>query len=241
MTKNTNLACLITSLLLAGTALAQGWENGVNAGLTLTDGNSESLSVNAGLESKRTTDQGETTASVAYNYAESTKADGTEETTTDNSTAKLKHNLTLTEASYAYLAADGLADEVAGIDYRLTVGPGLGSKLMRDENFTLAVEAGAAWIFEKVDGVSDDSLAGRFAQTYERKLSATAKTWQKVELLQSVESSDDYLLNGEIGVDSALSGALSLRLVVSDRYDNTPAADAERNDLSVIAGLAYKL
>ncbi len=241
MTTNTKLTCLIASLLLAGHALAQAWESGLNAGLTLTDGNSESLSVNAGLETKRATDQGETTASLTYNYAESTKADGTDETTTDNIIAKVKHNLTLSESTYAYLAADALVDEVADIDYRVTVGPGLGLKLAQDENYTLAVEAGAAWIFEEVAGKSDDSLAGRLAQTYERKLSETAKTWQKLEYLQSVESSDNYLLNGEIGIESAFTGSLSLRLVVSDRYDNTPAAGSERNDLSVIAGIAYKL
>ena len=103
------------------------------------------------------------------------------------------------------------------------------------------MELGLAWILEEIDGVSNDSLAGRVAQTYERKLSETAKTWQKLEYLQTLDSSDDYLLNGEIGLESALSGSLALRLVVQDRYDNTPAVDAERNDLSVTAGLSYKL
>ena len=57
----------------------------------------------------------------------------------------------------------------------------------------------------------------------------------------AAEDFDNYLLTGEIGVEAAISDHLSLRVVVQDKYDNTPAPGAERNDLSLIAGLGLSL
>jgi hypothetical protein len=51
---------------------------------------------------------------------------------------------------------------------------------------------------------------------------------------------EDYLLNVEIGIESLVAGDLSLRIVASDRYDSTPAT-AEKNDLTLRAGLRYSL
>ena len=38
-----------------------------------------------------------------------------------------------------------------------------------------------------------------------------------------------------------MNDRLTLRVVVQDKYDSTPAAGAEHNDLSVIAGIGVNL
>ena len=52
---------------------------------------------------------------------------------------------------------------------------------------------------------------------------------------------DNYLLTGEVGAEADINDRLSLRVVLQDRYDSTPAAGKERNDLSLIAGLGFSL
>jgi hypothetical protein len=46
----------------------------------------------------------------------------------------------------------------------------------------------------------------------------------------------------EVGVEAALTkgNKLSLRTVIQDNYNNVPAAGRLRNDLKLIASLAYK-
>jgi hypothetical protein len=44
-----------------------------------------------------------------------------------------------------------------------------------------------------------------------------------------------------VGIEAAMSERVSLRVVLQDKYDSTPAAGAKRNDLGLIAGLGFKL
>ena len=142
-----------------------------------------------------------------------------------------------------FLSLDGTAayDDVADIDYRATLGPGLGAYLVKNDQRELTLEAGPAYLWEKVGGARNDYLALRFAERYVCQALKNAKLVQSLEYLPEAEDFDNYLLVGEIGVEAAMSDRLSLRVVLQDKYDNTPAEGKERNDLSLIAGLGIKL
>lgn len=215
---------------------AEGWKSEINAGLSLTEGNSETLQANAGLATKKVAGDVEKSAGIQGNYGETG-----EETTAENAKAEAKLTKGLSESTFGYLSGDLLYDDVAQIDYRATVGPGLGKTLMKDDNAKLAAEVGVVYIFEEVAKVEDDKAALRVGETYERKLSETSKVWQKAEFLPAFEDFDDYLINAELGIEAAVAGDVSLRVLIQDRYDSTPAAGLDENDLAVIAGLSYKL
>ena len=217
-----------------------GWESELVTGLSLTDGNSETLMLNVGAATKNIQGSNEMFLSAEYNYGEST-VDDVESTTTDHAKASAQYNRKLQGESYGYLKADYLYDDIADIDYRVVAGPGLGHYLIQDDTASLAVEVGAAWQVEEVGGAEDDFVVLRAAQRYERELSENARVWQSLEYLPEAEDFENYLLNVEIGVESALTASSSLRVVFTDRYDSEPAADTEDNDISLTAGLVYKL
>jgi len=238
------------TMMAAGIALAcvsgavaedtEGWDSELVTGLSLTDGNSETLLLNVGAATKNISGSNESFLSVEYNYGEST-VDGEDSTTTDNAKGYAQYNHLLSDVSYAYLKADALYDDLADIDYRVVVGPGLGQYLIKDDVANLAVELGVAWQTEEVGGVEDDFVVLRVAQRYARQLSETAEVWQSVEYLPEIEDFGNYLLNVEIGVQAALNDVSSLRVVFTDRYDSEPADGTDDNDLSLTAGLVYKL
>ncbi len=213
-----------------------GWESEINAGLSLTEGNSETMQANVGLATKNVSGDIEKTAGIQGNYGETG-----EDTTTENAKAEAKINKSLSDTTYSFLSGDVLYDDIAQIDYRAIVGPGLGKVLMQDDSAKLAGEFGVVYIFEDVAMVEDNQVALRIGNTYERQLSETSKVWQKVEFIPAVEDFDDYLINAELGIEAAVAGDVSLRVVIQDRYDSTPGAGLDENDLSVIAGLSYKL
>lgn len=246
----------ILSALTAGAALAAAdafaadaaagpsgkWETGIAAGLNLTSGNSETLSGTASLLSEKKTEKDTYRAGVEGAYGESENQDtGEDDKNVENAKVFAGYRHLLDERLYALIDASLGYDDIADVDYRLIVSPGLGYYLMKDAACTLGVEAGPAYIREEVGGEEDDILALRLAERYDRKLSDTAKVWQGVEYLPDVSDFGNYLLNAEIGVEAALNARMSLRLAAKDTYDSEPAEGREKNDLSVTGSLVYKL
>lgn len=231
-----------------------GLATALNAGLTLTDGNSETLAANVGLKTEGEQEGlGSVLAGAEFNYGESTvKTETTDEAgvttvaerdekTVEN--AKVFANVKKTLCPRTFLSLDGTAayDDVADIDYRATLGPGLGAYLVKNEKRELSLEAGPSYLWEKVAGASDDYLALRFAERYVCQALKNAKLVQSLEYLPEAEDFDNYLLMGEIGIEAAMSEHLNLRVVLQDKYDNTPASGKERNDLSLIAGVGISM
>ncbi len=235
-------------------ATPKGLATALYAGLTLTDGNSETLAANVGLKTEGEKEGlGSVLAGAEFNYGESTvkttttdeagveTVEESDEKTVEN--AKLFANVkkTLTPRTFAYLDGSALYDDVADIDYRATLGPGLGLYLVKNDQRQLSLEAGPTYLWEEVGGASNDYLALRFAERYVCQALKNAKLVQSLEYLPEAEDFDNYLLVGEIGVEAAMNERLNLRVVLQDKYDNIPAAGKERNDLSLIAGIGLSL
>ena len=245
---------IFAALALAGSAAAEGKTDGkgeptaksglettLSTGLTLTDGNSETLAANAALKTEGEKEGlGSLLAGVEANYGEST-VDGVKDTTVEN--AKLFANLkkTLSERFFASIDGSVVYDGISLIDYRAMLGPGLGVYLVKNDKRTLTFETGPSYVWERVDGATDDYLALRFAERYACQISATAKLVQSLEYVPAAEDFDDYLLTGEIGAEAAMTDRISLKVVLQDKYDSTPAGEAEYNDLSLIAGIGFSL
>ena len=248
---------LIAVLAAAGAwaeeeAKADGFSTALNVGLTLTDGNSDTMTLNASVVTEGEKEGlGSVLAGIEGNYGEST-VDGVEETTVENIKGYVNIKKTLSPKTYAYVDTSALYDDVAGIDYRVTLGPGLGFYALKTDQRSLSLEAGPTYVWERVAALSDeeppvesyvkdDYLALRVAQRYVCQVLENAKLVQTLEYLPDVEDFDNYLLNFEAGIEAAMNDHLSLRLVVQNKYDNTPADGRERNDVSVLAGLSFSL
>ena len=233
------LALTMGLMVLGSGALAQ--EKGVKettiaAGITATDGNSEITQGNATLLSTYKTSQSECRGGVEFNYGTISG-----DTTNENGKVFAGYRRTVSDRVYGLTDITLAYDAIADIDYRLTLAPGLGYYVAKNDKTTFGVEFGPAYVWEEVSGVSDDYFALRFADRIEHKLSDTAKIWQAAEYLPRADDFDDYLLNAEIGAEAAMNASFSLRLVASDKYDSTPAEGKQRNDLTITGAVVYKL
>jgi putative salt-induced outer membrane protein YdiY len=134
-----------------------------------------------------------------------------------------------------------LNDDIAEIDYRATVGPGLGLYLVKNDSTALSVEGGLAYVWEEVADIEDDYLALRLAESFEYKFAEKSKIWQSIVYMPEAEDFDNYLVTAEVGVEAPLQGRLNLRVVLQDKYDSQPGEGIEKNDLVLIAGVGIKL
>jgi putative salt-induced outer membrane protein YdiY len=211
------------------------WSTSGALGLTVSQGNTENTLFNANLITSRKWEKNELDLGLDGAYGE---ADGVRNTA--NAHAFGQYNRLLTERLYGLLRVDGLHDDVSDVSYRATVSPGLGYYVIKSTNTFLRFETGPAFVWERVAGVDDEYVALRFAERFETQLNERVKLWQFAEWLPSVEDFEDGVINGEVGIDAGLTKKLSLRAIVQDTYDSTPAPGLDHNDLKFIMQLAYK-
>ncbi len=235
---------LTTGLLMASVWVARGedgMQSRMHVGVTVTDGNSDTLLVNAGA-----TSEGNLAEGIALlvggdvNYGESRVA-GQKETTLEN--ARLFANIKRDFSERIFGALDsGLSyDRIADLDYRFLVGPALGVHLIRRERVNATMEVGPAYLWEKSDGERDDYMVLRIAERIRAQVSDTAHLWQSAEFIPKSNDFGTFLLQAEVGAEAAMTHKMNLRVVLRHQHDSTPADGLDRNDLTLLAGLSISL
>ncbi len=240
-------ACVGSGLAFAQSAEAPAtpktnhWDTTAAAALTLTRGNSETFLATLSLDTKGKWDKSEVDLGVSGAYGEA-EVNGVNTKNTEFLQGYGQYNRLFTDRFYGALRLDGQYDEIAGIDYRFKVSPLAGYYLIKNDKMTLAAEAGPSLIVEHLKGEPSDSYwAARLAERFEYKLTTTTKVWESLEYLPKVDDwANDYLLNFEAGIDTAINKHWSLRVVFQDQYANEPAAGRKDNDIRLMAGTAYK-
>lgn len=211
------------------------WETTAAFGLTLTRGNSETLTGTANILAQKKWDKNELSLGADGTYGE---ADGTKNAESIHGFGQ--YNRLFTDRAYGYARVDALHDAVADVDYRLTFSPGAGYYFVKKERTSLSGELGPGVVLEKQGGQEDSYLTLRVAERFEHKFNDRTRVWQSVEWLPQVDDFNNSIINAEIGVETQLSTKFSLRVFAQDTYDTRPAAGRKNNDLKLVTALAYK-
>ncbi len=234
----------ITNFLVKADAATNGvvqppknpWESSVSAGLTLTRGNSSTLLVTGGIQThkKTPTDEIGLGADGGYGVNNSVRD-------VDTLHAYSQYNHLFSERVYGYLRAEALHDGVADLQYRINVGPGVGYYFLNETNTTLAGEFGSTFVNQRLGNADDNYATLRLAERFEHKFNNYgARVWESAEILPQVNQFNNYIMNAEIGIESAISKSISLRTFVVDNFNNEPAAGRQKNDVKLVSGISYK-
>lgn len=233
--------CVAGVVAMAQEQQPGGFKNTVSLGVTMTDGNSKTLQANGAVVSEgEKVGLGSVRAGIEANYGEST-VNSNKETTVKNAKAFVNVKKTITARTFGSVDATVLYDDIAKVDYRATLGPGLGAYLVKSEKTSLSLEAAPTYVWENVEDKYDAYFAVRFAERFTQAMGGKAKMWQSAEFLPKATDFGDYLLTAEVGVEAPLSAKVNLRLVLQDKYDSMPGENLERNDLAIIAGVSLAL
>jgi hypothetical protein len=139
------IGSVIIGVVLAAAAVqaeeANGFKTTLSLGGTKTDGNSKTLQGNGTLVTEGNKEGlGSVRAGAEANYGENEVA-GEKNTTVNNSRGFADAKKTIGPRTFWYLAGSVVHDEIAEINYRATVGPGLGVYLVKNANTTLSTVA----------------------------------------------------------------------------------------------------
>ncbi|MCU0771466.1 MAG: DUF481 domain-containing protein [Verrucomicrobia bacterium] len=212
------------------------WEASASLGFSLTSGNSDTLLLTGGLVGNRKFDDANLELGLNGAYGEN---DGDRNVQTLRGSGQ--YNDLFTERAYWYGRAEGLHDGIAEIEYRFTIGPGIGYYFLKKEKTFLRGESGPAFVCERKGNVNSDYFTIRFAERFEHQFNERVKLYQTLEFLPQIDEWNDYLVNFELGIESALSEKTSLNVFLLDNYVSQPAPGLEHNDIKLVTALKYKL
>jgi putative salt-induced outer membrane protein YdiY len=219
------------------------WKSSAAAGLTLTSGNSETTLATLTAETSRKTSQNEWGLGVDGTYGRS-KVPGQTETTT---TAELLHGVTqynqmFTDRFYGLGRVEGKHDGVADLKYRVSLNLGVGYYLIKNTNTDLCAEIGPGYVFQQEDHETTRYASMRIGEKFHQALSEHARLWQTAECSPQVDDYENYVANAELGIEADLTKdkKITLRSYVTDTYNNKPAEDRKKNDVTWVTAIAYK-
>jgi len=199
---------------------ALGWTTTAALGVSLAQGNSDSLQASLAYNTAYRTATDEFFFDLGYSYGEN---DG--DTSADALSANVRYNRLLTDRLYAGVGTGYLRDDIAEVAYRFTPNALLGYYLI---------------VFEEVSGVSDDYFALRAAERFIWNIGPRLTFNQAAILDVDPDNFDNHLLTLSAFLDVDITQSLSWRLSGTWIYDNEPAADLEKEDLTLTSGIAVK-
>jgi putative salt-induced outer membrane protein YdiY len=211
------------------------WESSVSVGLSLTKGNSDTLLTTAAFKTSKKTQENEYMFGMDGSYGEN---DSVKNNETLHGVGQYNH--LFSDRFYGYFNLEGLHDGIADLQYRITLGPGVGYYFLKETNTTLAGELGPGMITQRLGGVDTTYATLRLAEHFEHKLNDSARVWERVEFLPQVNKLRNFLVNAEVGAEASLTKTFSLRVTLQDNFINQPAPGRKSNDVRLISGLVYK-
>lgn len=228
------LLMAVYSPLATNAEMSGEWERSITLGFNQARGNTETLQHRVAARAEKLHDDYEWLMDSEWTYGESEK-----EKNAEFGRLSAEHKRLLTKRAFVNTMAEISYDAIAKLDYRVVAGPALGYFLLRDESIRLSAEAGPSYVAQKLDGESQGYIALRVAQDFDYRINKRVRIWQGTEYIPRIDDFDQFLLNSEIGVESALTATLSLGLTLQHRHNSRPADDAKRNDLYLVSTLKY--
>ena len=216
-------------------AKAEGWKRQVQAGINVTEGNTDATHTRAQLGAKG---RGEGWEGEVKLRGEIGDVDGTRNR--ERVLAEMRYQDEWTPRAYLVYRMDFLYDAIADIDYRVVASPSFGYYLIRDPAQSLRGEAGPAAVLEDKGGEREAYPALRLAEFYEGRVTANARILQGIEYLPELRTGDGtYLLNGFVELKADLDAQLTLHVRLESKYDSDPADGKEKQDTTFSTSIGY--
>ena len=219
--------------------LLKEWNGGLNFGLALARGNSDTTNISSGLALARTTLTDKITLYLASVYA----TDAILNTTTSNAInagARYDHNLT--KRLFAYASADFSYDELQGLNLGSIIGGGLGVHVINRPDTTLDVLGGISWTRQAYIGnVVKSFPSAQIGEVFTKHLFANTDFKQRGFFYPDLTNSSQYNAALDAGLTTKVYKRLSWQLTFSDRYTSYPLPGKKSNDLLFGTGIGISV
>ena len=215
-----------------------GWTGSASAGLALTQGNSDTSTVNAAYELKR--DTGGPFGVKSSGLLVWGKAEGVLTNDRLALAGRLERKLNTRTALFGQVQY--LRDSFKAIDYLISPTVGVSQVLLKNDRSEFGVDGAVGLVWEQNPGLdlqTDGAVTG--GQQFTHKLTATTEFNQKISALWKMDDFGDALYAFSTGLAASITTATQLKVELLDTYKTEPpSADIKKNDVAVLVSFVYK-
>lgn len=141
---------------------------------------------------------------------------------------------------YAFGSSEYFQDKLREVDYRVTLGLGVGYQFWDTSLGALSVEAGISEVIEKVGDESDNNRAFRLASDYNRFFfTQRMELFHRNELLVLADRDRGELLQTSTGLRYAMNSFLDTNFRIDFDYETEPAPGRKKADVTYIIGIGF--
>lgn len=216
-------------------ANAEGWTGEGSAGIVIVSGNSDSETINAGLELGKKVDVWEHTFKLSANSSES---DG--DKSAESYLAAYNAKYDLDAKSFLWGDLRYLDDKFDSFDGIATIGAGYGYRISNSDELKWNVSAGIGYRDTEFESTGEDISGVAFIGESDFKLQLS-ETTDFINLTRIEATSDNSYLQNIAGLSVAMSDVLSLKVTYDVRYNTDPAPGDTSTDSITAVSVVYKL
>lgn len=216
-------------------AAASEWSGKGEFGLVVARGNSETETLNLGLEFERRSEKWRNQLRATALRSED---DG--DLNAERYTLSYKSGYNFSEKSYLFGALRYDQDEFSSNDYQASLSLGYGRQVLDSDTHRLAMEIGpGVRRTEPSDPLlaSDTNVIGRLSGDYGWTISDTAELSN--ELLVEA-GSDNTFAENELALNVAINSRFALKLAAAVRHNTDVDGDVDKTDTLTTANLVYR-
>jgi putative salt-induced outer membrane protein len=223
---------------VAQTPPPPGWIGSASAGLALTQGNSDTSTVNAAYELKR--DTGGDMVLKSNGLLVWGKSEG--DLTNDRLSLDGRVERRLNERTSLFGATQYLRDSFKSIDYLVSPTVGVSRVLLENDRSELGVDGGVGVVWEQnpdLELQTDGAVTA--GQQFAHKLTATTELKEKAAALWKMDDFGDALYTFGVGIAASITAGTQMKVEFLDTYKaKPPLPDVKKNDIAVLVSFVYK-
>ena len=245
-------ALVATALFLAAaTALAQAtvkddgqWRSALGLAASAASGNSKSTNFAANADAVRASKQDKWAlyANALYGESGGTKS-------ADQFRLGTKYDWNLSAATYAFGSAELERDAVARLNSRMSIGGGLGYRVVNTDALKFEVFGGAGYVADRYDGAR--LLDGQLRSSYSypslilgeessHKLGQNTTAKQRLVITPNLKNTGEYRAQWDAGIAVAATGSMSLNVGLSMEVNSDPGVGVKKTDTLILTGVSFK-
>jgi putative salt-induced outer membrane protein YdiY len=224
------------------------WSGLLDTGLSLTRGNSESLTYSLSGKAARVTDRDKISVYTTAVYANST-VNGLNSTTAHAIRGGVRGDLNVSEHLFVFGFTDFEYDQFQDLDLRNVVGGGLGYHVLNTKATTFDLFAGGDYDQDFFGAIAPTATTPATAavtrkngevdlgETFNAKINNRTTLTEQFSLYPNVSDTGRYRFQFDATAATKLKNWLSWQVTYSDRYLSDPLAGLKKNDLILSTGV----
>lgn len=224
------------------------WSGLLDTGLSLTRGNSDSLTYSLAAKAARTTERDKISVYSTAIYAESS-VNGVSSTTAHAIRGGIRGDLNVSDRLFVFGFTDFEYDQFQDLDLRNVLGGGLGYHVLKTKTTTFDVFAGGDFdqdFFGAIAATSTtpatlavtrESGEVNLGETFNAKLNNRTTITEVFSLFPNVSDTGSYRFQFDTTAATKLKSWLSWQVTYSDRFLSDPLPGFKTNDLLLSTGI----